>query len=503
MKIVVIGSGFGGLAAAIRLQAKGHTVTLVEKRDKLGGRAYVYEQDGFTFDGGPTVVTAPWLFEEVFQAAGEKLSDHVQLVPVDPFYQIRFEDGSVFHYNADRDNLIRQIERFNPDDVVGYERFIGTTEDIFNTGFGLIDQSFDKFGAMLKVLPDLIRLGSHRSVYTYVSKFIKDERLRQVFSFHSLLVGGNPFQTTNIYTLIHFLEKKWGVWYAMGGTGSIVKAFGELLTALGGTTRLNTEVDEILIEPTRSKPTARGVRLKGGEEIQADSVVCNGDVAFAYKHLVPARFRRTYTDRKLDRLDYSMSLFVLYFGTDRRYDDVAHHTILLGPRYEGLLDDIFRKHKLADDFSLYLHRPTRTDPTMAPAGCDAWYVLAPVPHLASGTDWRVQAKPYRDAIVAYLEEKLLPGLSGHIVTEHWIDPLHFRDTLNSHLGSAFSVEPTLMQSAWMRPHNISEDIANLYFVGAGTHPGAGMPGVLSSAKIVEKLIDGASEREAVAESLVG
>ncbi|HEV2764280.1 MAG TPA: phytoene desaturase family protein, partial [Pyrinomonadaceae bacterium] len=350
----------------------------------------------------------------------------------------------------------------------------------------LIDKPFTRFSDMLRVLPDLVRLRSDRSVASFVNRHIKDERLQQVFSFHPLLVGGNPFQSTSIYALIHRLEQEFGVWFAMGGTGALVKAFVELFQGAGGTLALETEVDEILVDERTRR--ARGVRLKNGETIEADAVVSNADVAFTYLRLVPARFRRRNTDRKFERTRYSMSLFVLYFGTDRRYDEMAHHEILMGPRYRGLVEDIFRRKRLAEDFSLYLHRPTATDPSLAPEGCDSWYVLSPVPHLGAGVDWKAQGRPYRDRVVKYLEDRYLPNLSRHIVTEHFIDPLHFRDTLNSHLGSAFSVEPVLTQSAWFRPHNLSEDIPNLYLVGAGTHPGAGLPGVMSSGKIVAEMI---------------
>lgn len=495
MRITVIGSGFGGLSAAVRLQTLGHDVTLVEKRDQLGGRAYVYRQDGFTFDGGPTVITAPWLIEELFTEAGRDPKDYLTIVPVDPFYKIFFESGETFHYNDDPEGMEREVARFNPADVDGYRRFLAKTEDIFKTGFGLIDSPFLTVGSMVKVLPDLVRLRADRPVYRYVSRYIRDERLRRVFSFHPLLVGGNPFQTTSIYTLILFLERHWGVWFAMGGTGAVVDALGRLFRELGGEIRLESEVEGIEIDERSGR--ASGVKLKGGATVQSDAVVCNGDVAQAYRTLIPAKFRKRNSDSHIEKLKYSMSLFVHYFGTDRQYSEIPHHSIMLGERYEGLLDDIFNRNHLSDDFSLYLHRPTATDPSLAPPGCDAFYVLSPVPHLASGTDWRIEGKRYRDRIVRYLEERYLPDLSRHIVTERWIDPLHFRDTLNSHLGSAFSVAPTLTQSAWFRPHNRSEDIPNLYFVGAGTHPGAGMPGVISSAKIVAKLIG--SVREARSE----
>jgi phytoene desaturase len=490
VKVVVIGSGFGGLAAAIRLQQQGHQVTIVEKRDKPGGRAYVYEQDGFIFDGGPTIITAPWLIRELFEGSGKRTEDYVQLVPIDPFYNIRFDDGSVFRYNGDRAQVIEQIRRFNPADVAGYLRFAEATEAIFEAGMALIDTPFDRLSDMLSVLPDLVRLRADRSVASFVNRYITDPRLRQVFSFHPLLVGGNPFQSTSIYALIHTLEQQWGVWFAMGGTGALVRALVKLFTDVGGTIELSTEVEEILVDPRTRRAT--GVRIAGGEQIAADAVVSNGDVAFTYMRLVPPAMRPKNTDRRLEKMRYSMSLFVIYFGTDRKYENVAHHEILMGPRYKALLEDIFTRKRLSDDFSLYLHRPTATDPSLAPPGCDSFYVLSPVPHLGGDTDWRAAAKPYRDRIMRYLEDRYLPDLSKHVVTEHVIDPLHFQDTLNSYLGSAFSVEPILTQSAWFRPHNRSEDIPNLYFAGAGTHPGAGIPGVLSSGKIVAEMIGDAA-----------
>jgi len=487
LKIIVIGSGFGGLACAVRLKIQGHDVTLIEKRDKPGGRGYVYEINGFKFDGGPTVVTAPWLFEELFTSAGRNPKDYYNLTPLDPFYRIYFSDGTYFNYNGDKENILSEIRKFDANDVEGYLKFIDTTEDIFKAGFGLIDKPFHKLSSMMKILPDLIRLKSHQSVYKYVSGYIKNEKLRQVFSFHSLLIGGNPFQSTNIYTLIHFLEKKWGVWYADGGTGSIISGLMKLFNELGGKTLLNTEVSEILIDDSGSNRVS-GVKLKDGSIIKSDAVVCNAELATAYKTLIPEKYRKKNTDKKIDSMKYSMSLFVIYFGTDRKYDNIPHHSIILGDRYKELLDDIFNKYKLSDDFSLYLHRPTATDSTLAPPGCDAFYVLSPVPHLNSGTDWKKESKRYRDLIMSFLEKNYLPELSKHIVAEHYIDPVHFRDELNSHLGSAFSVEPILTQSAYLRPHNKSEDIEGLYFTGAGTHPGAGLPGVVNSAKIVADLI---------------
>jgi phytoene desaturase len=489
---LVIGAGFGGLAAAIRLRAAGHEVTLLERRDRPGGRAYVFERDGFTFDAGPTIITAPWLIDELFALAGRPTADYVSLVPLDPFYNVRFEDGSVFRYSGSHEAIVEEVRRFNADDVAGYLRFAEEARRIFETGFALIDRPFTRVSDMLHVVPDLVRLQSHRSVAGFVSRFIRDERLRQVFSFHPLLVGGNPFQSTSIYALIHHLEKRWGVWFAMGGTGALVAALARLFEEMGGTLRLSTAVERIDVDPLTHRATGVLVRDANDperlERLAADAVVSNADYATTYLDLVPREARRTNTDERVRRRRYSMSLFVIYFGTDRRYDDVAHHEILMGPRYRGLLDDIFRHKRLASDFSLYLHRPTATDPSLAPEGCDAWYVLSPVPNLAGAIDWEVEGERYAAAIMRHLEARYLPDLSRHVVTRFHIDPRYFRDDLASHLGSAFSVEPILTQSAWFRPHNRSEDVPNLYLVGAGTHPGAGLPGVLSSGKIAAEMI---------------
>ena len=491
MRIVVIGAGFGGLAAAIRLQAHGHEVVIVEKRDRPGGRAYVFRENGFVFDAGPTIITAPAMIEELFSLAGEKAGDAVRLVPLDPFYNVRFPDGSIFHYTGDHARLRAEVERFSPADGDGYERFSNAAERVFATAFPLVDKPFTSLTDMLRVVPDLLRLRADRSVAALAQSHFRDERLRQVFSFHPLLIGGNPFDSSAIYALIHILEKRWGVWFAMGGTGALVEALAEVFTRLGGELRLEAEARSIDVDSTTRR--ARSVTLATGERLTADAVVSNADLAYTYLRLVPHAVRRVNTDRRLNRLRHSMSLVVIYFGTDRRYEDIAHHEILMGPRYEGLLRDIFREKRLADDFSLYLHRPTATDPSLAPPGCDSWYVLSPVPHLGGATNWEEAAAPYRDAIMRHLEERYLPGLTRHLVAERRVDPRYFRDTLNSHLGSAFSVEPTLTQSAWFRPHNQSEDVPNLYLVGAGTHPGAGVPGVLSSGKIVADLIGAASE----------
>ena len=486
-RVIIIGTGFGALGAAIRLAARGYHIEMFEKRDKPGGRGFVYEIGDFRFDGGPTVITAPFMFDDLFKLAGKKREDYITFVPCDPFYRIFNHDGRKFDYNGDEAFTLTEIDKWNPDDKQGYLEFIKTTKPIFEKGFvELADKPFLNFTDMLKVAPDLIKLQSYKSVYSYVSSFVKDDFLRQCFSFHPLLVGGNPFDTTSIYAMIHYLEREWGVHYALGGTGAIIKALTELIAELGGKIHYNTEVDEILVENGK----ARGVRLKTGEIFSSDAVISNADVAFTYMNMLPAKFRAKYTDAKLKRMKYSMSLFVIYFGTNRRYNDtqLKHHNIILGPRYKGLLDDIFHKKVVADDFSLYLHMPTITDPSIAPEGHESFYVLSQVPHLGSGTDWNTMAKVYRDRIMQFLEDNYLPDLQKHIVAEHYIDPLHFEGTLNSYLGSAFSVEPVLTQSAWFRPHNRSEDVQNLYFVGAGTHPGAGLPGVLSSSVIAENLV---------------
>ncbi|MEJ2758412.1 MAG: phytoene desaturase, partial [Anaerolineales bacterium] len=485
-KISIIGSGFGGLATAVRLAAKGHQVEIFEKRDKPGGRAYVYEINGFKFDGGPTVITAPFMFDDLFALAGKKREDYVTFVPCDPYYRIFDHSGKSFNYNHDQRFIFDQIDRWNPADKDGYKKFMATTQDIFEKGFvELADKPFFSVMDMIKVAPDLIRLQSYLSVYQYVSQFIENDFLRRTFSFHPLLVGGNPFDSPSIYSMIHYLEREWGIHYAMGGTGAIVNALVKLFEELGGKLHLSTGVKEILIEDQR----AAGLVLEDGQVIHSDEVVSNADVAFTYHKLIPAKYRKKYTDKKLSRMKYSMSLFVIYFGTKKRYLDsgLAHHNIILGERYKALLNDIFNKKLLAEDFSLYLHMPTITDPSIAPEGHESFYVLSPVPHLGSGIDWTTAAKPYRDAIMQFLEDNYLPELQENLVAEHYIDPLHFKNTLNSYLGSGFSFQPTLTQSAWFRPHNQAENFDNLYFTGAGTHPGAGLPGVLSSAKIVADL----------------
>ena len=481
---IVIGSGFGGLGAAIRLQARGYDTTILEMRDKPGGRAYVFQHKGFTYDAGPTIITAPFLIDELFALAGKRTEDYVKIVPVTPFYRIVFPDGRTFDYTGVEAEIIAEIKKFNPDDVDGYLEFAAKSRAIFERAFiDLADQPFSSIGDMIRVAPDLMRLRSDQSVFTLVSRFIKDPSLQQVFSFHPLLVGGNPFHSSSIYAMIHFLERKWGVHFAMGGTGALVEGLLRLFTEMGGKIRLNSRVEQLRVE----NGTARGVRLASGEDLPASVVVSNADVANFYKKAVPAPARKKWTDRRLDKMRYSMGLFLIYFGTDRTYPDLAHHTIVLGERYKELLEDIFQKKILADDFSLYLHAPTRTDPSLAPHGCECFYVLSPVPHLGGNVDWNAVKDLYADAILASLE-KLCPDLRRHIISQMIWTPLDFEEQLDAHLGSAFQFEPILTQSAWFRPHNVSEDVKNFYLVGAGTHPGAGVPGVLSSAKLLDKVI---------------
>jgi phytoene desaturase len=486
---VVIGAGFGGLAAAIRLGAKGYRVTLLEKLDAPGGRAYTFRQDGFTFDAGPTILTAPHLFEELWALCGRRLQDDITLRSLDPFYKIRFDDGTIFEAHADEAKTRAEIARIEPRDVAGFDRFLKLSETIFDAAYTqLAEEPFHEISTLVKAAPDMVRLGGRRSVYSRVSDFFSNEKLRIAFSFHPLFIGGDPFAATSYYCLISHLERLWGVHYAVGGTGVLVTGLARLIAEQGGLLRYNCEVDEILTQTGR----VSGVRLEGGEVIDCDLVVSNAEIGWTHSRLLRNTPRRVWTDSRLARADYSMSLFVWYFGTRRQYPDCDHHTILLGPRYKGLLKDIFRRKVLADDFSLYLHRPTASDPSLAPEGCDTFYVLAPVPHLDSGTDWAAMAKPYRDRVAARLEATILPGLRQEIISERMMTPIDFRDRLRSTKGAAFGLEPKLLQSAWFRPHNVSADVKGLYLAGASTHPGAGVPSVLSSAKVVDKLVPEAS-----------
>jgi phytoene desaturase len=482
---VIVGSGFGGLAAAIRLGARGYRVTVLEHLDAPGGRAYVFHQDGFVFDAGPTIITAPFLLEELWRLCDRRFADDVELRSLKPFYRIRFYDGEILDCSSDDDAMALQINRLAPTDLKGYIRFLKASEEIYKVAFErLAHEPFSSFTDMLRLAPDLLRLRSYKSIYALAASFVKDPRMRFALSFHPLFVGGNPFTTTSIYGLIAFLERHWGVHCAIGGTGSIVNGMLSLIHGQGNRIRYGARVASIMVAGRR----ANGVRLASGEELAADIVVSNADSASMYRDLLPAALNRRWTKRKIARARYSMSLFVWYFGTARQYADVPHHTIMAGPRYRELLEDIFEHKVLADDFSLYLHRPTASDSSLAPAGCDAFYVLSPVPHLDGNIDWHSKAETYRLAISRHLSLTVLPDLEEHVVSSRIMTPLDFRDRLLSYKGAAFGLAPALSQSAWFRPHNQSEDIAGLYLVGAGTHPGAGLPGVLSSARILDRVV---------------
>jgi phytoene desaturase len=483
VRVVVIGAGFGGLAAAIRLRARGHEVVVVEKRDKPGGRAYVFEKGGFVFDAGPTIITAPQFLDELFALSGRRREELVRLVPLDPFYRVRFEDGTAVACTADEQEMERQVAGLSPGDLPGYRRFTSEARRIFDRAMPLIDAPAGSLAAMWRFVPALIRTRAWQSVAALAERCVRDARLRQLLSFHPLLIGGHPFHAPSLYALIPELERRWGVWYALGGTGTLVSALVRQLEQLGGRLRLGCEVSDIAVDPAARRATA--VRLRSGETIAADVVVSNADAGHTCGVLLDRGARRRALRRSYR---YGMSVFVLYFGTDRRYDELGHHEILMGPRYRALLDDVFRVGRLSEDFSLYIHHPTVTDPSLSPAGCDTWYALVPVPNLKAEIDWNAEGNALRDRIVEYLEAHYLPDLSRHIVVEHRVDPRYFRDELNTPFGSAFSVEPVLTQSAWFRPHNAPRAVRNLYLVGAGTHPGAGIPGVLSSARITDRLI---------------
>ncbi|MGY2047815.1 phytoene desaturase [Methylobacterium sp. JK268] len=487
-RAVVIGSGFGGLAAAVRLGARGYAVTVLERLDQPGGRARVHRQDGFTFDAGPTIVTAPFLFEELWALCGRRLADDVTLVPMRPFYRIRFDDGATFAMSGEAETMRAEVERLAPGESAAYDRFMAVSEEICRVGFEQLGHvPFGAVADMLRIAPDLLRLGGHRSVYGLVSRIFRNERLRTAFSFHPLLIGGSPFRASAIYCLIAALERRWGVHSAMGGTGALVRGLVWLIEGQGGAVRCGAEVARILVEDG----TARGVALADGTQVPADIVVSNADSVWTALNLLPPE-ARGWRERRLARAQSSMGLFVWYFGTNRTYPDLAHHTILLGPRYRGLLSDIFDRKVLAEDVSLYLHRPTATDPALAPPGCDAFYVLSPVPNLAGGQDWAALAEPYRRRIAAHLEATVLPGLSDALVTSRVTTPLDFRDDFLAWRGAGFGLEPILTQSAYFRPHNRSGSVRHLYLVGAGTHPGAGLPGVLSSSKILDRVVPDAA-----------
>jgi len=484
-KIIVIGSGFGGLAASLRLKAKGYKVTLVEKHPDLGGRARVFKKGEFTYDGGPTVITAPYLFEELFSLFNKKISDYVKIVPLDLWYRFVFNDGETFDYNGNDKSMEEQIKKFSRVDYDGYKKLVNFTEKIFDKGFtDLSDKPFNNLVFMMKQIPSLLKLKSYKSVYSLVSDYISNEKLRKVFSMHPLLVGGNPFSTTSIYTLILFLEKKWGIHYSMGGTGNVVKALEKLMNEENIKIIKNSEVTEILTENKKVK----GVKINNSKIINCDYVICNSDPPNVYNNLIKSKENYNFLfKQKMKRMNYSMGLFVYYFGSKKKYNDVAHHTIYFGKSYEKHLDKIFEKKILSEDISYYLHRPSATDPNMSPRNQDAFYVLVPVPNNLSKINWTNKGEKFKNLILDKMDKTVLPGIKENVVSDFYLTPDYFEIDLATLHGSGFSIQPKFSQSAYFRFHNQSEIFKNLYFVGAGTHPGAGMPGVLSSAKVLDKL----------------
>jgi phytoene desaturase len=484
-KIIVIGSGFGGLAAALRMRAKGFDVTLVEKHKDLGGRARVFKKDKFTYDGGPTVITAPYLFDELFSLFNKKISDYVKIVPLDLWYRFVFNDGENFDYNGDDKAMEEQVKKFSSKDYDGYKKLVNFTEKIFDKGFtDLSDRPFNNLIFMLKQVPALLKLKSYKSVYSLVSNYISNEKLRRVFSMHPLLVGGNPFSTTSIYTLILFLEKKWGIHYSMGGTGSVVNALEKLMKEENIKIIKNAEVTEIL---TKNK-VVKSIEINKSEVIDCDYIICNSDPPNVYKNLIKSKNNYNFLfKQKMKRMDYSMGLFVYYFGSKKKYNNVAHHTIYFGESYEKHLNKIFEKKVLSEDISYYLHRPSATDPNMAPDGQDAFYVLVPVPNNLSKINWKNEGDKFKNLVLDKMDKSVLPGIKENVVSDFYLTPDYFEKDLATLHGSGFSIQPKFSQSAYFRFHNQSEIFENLYFVGAGTHPGAGMPGVLSSAKVLDRL----------------
>ena len=498
-RALVIGSGFGGIASALRLRAAGHDVHLVEKLDAIGGRAQVFEHGGYRHDAGPTVITAPFLFDELFQLFGERRADHIQFQELKPWYRFTFPDGDHFDYGGTLEDTLQEIARIEPRDCAGYESLVAQSKAIFDVGFTeLAHAPFHQFGHMLKQIPALLKLRSDRTVWGLVCQHLTHDKLRQAFSIQPLLVGGSPFDTTSIYGLIHYLERAYGIYFAMGGTGALVQALHDLMLRQGVTIQTQATVKAL----NYTGRTVTGATLASGEVLDADHVVFNGDPMTLYRTLLPNRALPLATKLKRDHSKLSMGLYVLFFGTDRTYDSVAHHTIWMGKRYRALLDDIFHRGILADDFSLYVHRPTATDPSFAPDGHDSFYVLAPVPHQGAGIDWDIEEPKLRSRIIDALDATLLPELKTHIQAPFAMTPDDFSEDYLSYLGAGFSIAPLFTQSAWFRFHNKAEGLENLYLAGAGTHPGAGMPGVLSSAKVVEALVAEATASEAaLAESV--
>ena len=484
---LVIGAGFGGLALAIRLQSAGVATTIVEARDKAGGRGYHWQRQGFTFDAGPTVITDPPCLQELWALSGQDMAADVTLDPVMPFYRLNWPDGTNFDYSNDAAALNAEIARLNPADVAGYEKFLTYSKGVYEEGYvKLGSAAFLDFASMIKAAPALMKYQAWRSVYSIVSSYVQDERLRQALSFHTLLVGGNPMSTSSIYALIHTIEKDGGVWFARGGTNRLVAGMVALFERLGGTIRLADPVTKIETQGDR----ATAVETASGWRGEADMIASNGDMMHNYAALLSDHPRGRQAAKSLNRKRWSPSLFVVHFGVKGDYPDIAHHSILFGPRYKGLLDDIYKNGVVPDDFSLYLHHPTATDKAMAPEGYSTFYALAPVAHLGKAKiDWDgAFGQQFADAILDEVEARVLPGLRANLVTRFHYTPADFGRDLSAHLGSAFSLEPVLWQSAYFRAHNRDDAIDNLYFAGAGTHPGAGIPGVVGSAKATAALM---------------
>jgi len=484
--ILVIGAGFGGIAAALRLKAKGYSVTLVDRLHAIGGRAQVFEKGGFRHDAGPTLITAPFLFYELFELFGESLDDYLEFKPLDPWYRFYFQGGEEFNYRPSIEHTYEEIRRFCSEDVEGYANLLQASKAIFKIGYEkLADKPFNNFWTMIAQVPSLMRLRSYKTVAQLVNSYIKHPLLRQAFSIHPLLVGGNPFKTTSIYSLIHYLERRWGVFFCMGGTGKLVEELHNLVERVGIQIILDTDIEEITINSGK----ATGARAVSGQVFTADRVICNCDPPTVYSQMLGLGHRRRKRALPESSNQYSMGLYVLFFGANKIYTDMAHHTIWMGMRYKELLSDIFDKKILAEDFSLYIHRPTATDSSFAPTGCDSFYVLCPVPNLLGNINWKEEGPRLRDRIVTALSNTIMPELETTIRDDFWMTPEDFKSDYRSMHGAGFSIAPIFSQSAWFRYHNRDPHIPNLYFSSAGAHPGAGMPGVLCSAKVVEALIE--------------
>jgi len=487
-KAAVIGAGIGGLALAIRLQSAGIDTTILEARDKPGGRAYFWERDGFTFDAGPTVITAPDALRELWRISGHDISEDVKLVPVSPFYRLSWPDGVAFDYSGDDAQLSAEIARLSPEDVAGYRRFLKYSEGVYREGYERLGHvSFLDFGSMVRAAPALMKYQAWRSVYSMVSRYVKNEKLRQALSFHTLLVGGNPMTTSAIYALIHKLERDGGVWFAQGGTNRLVAGMVRHFERLGGVVRLGDAVSAIHTLGDR----VTGLRTGSGFELEVDAVASNADIVHSYRTLLKDSRSAQRTASGLEHKRFSPSLFLVHFGLRGTFPEIPHHSVLFGSRYQGLLEDIYDHGVLSEDFSLYLHHPSATDPGMAPEGHSTFYALAPVPHLGKfPADWSEVGPVLEERMLAEVTRRLIPDLKDRIVTKFSYAPPDFAHDLKAHLGSAFSLEPILTQSAYFRVHNRDDSISNLYFVGAGAHPGAGIPGVVGSAKATAALMLG-------------